>query len=146
MWFHSRQTAAYDALCNLYTKLPAVPDNNQKEWGTVIYKVPFDDGTWGYCYQVPYISSIEREWSPNGNHMYAEYGGKPVGYCHTHPVLEGFSDKDLKFVDVDPALNKKGSVAYMVNLDGAYWYDGRLSSGSKTSRMGKFWGKWWTKD
>jgi hypothetical protein len=141
-WFESRFEAAWAALTDLSAKLPPEPDDNAKEWGTVIYRVPFSDGSWGYCYQVPYISNIERRWSPAGAHLYGEYGSFPVGYCHTHPNLTGFSSSDTAFVDAGP--NKKGSVAYMVNGLGAYSYDGRNLEIPKSSRFRLLWGKWWT--
>jgi hypothetical protein len=144
MWFVTRHFAALSALRDLEAKLPPQSDDNEKEWGTVIYRVPFSDGSWGYCYQVPYQSNTVRHWSPAGEHMYGEYGSEPVGYCHTHPNLTGFSSDDTAFVDVGP--NKSGSVAYMVNREGAYSYDGRNPEIPKPSRFRLLWGKWWKKD
>jgi hypothetical protein len=135
MWFKSLMGAGYDALLNLEKYTMGALTDYSPEWGTVIYRYPFEGGGYGYTYQVPYISEVPTKWSPHGKHPYMDYDGVVVGYCHSHPNKSFFSPDDTRFVD---GLKK---VAFMVNPNGGYWYDARDLTVPKESRYGKFWGK-----
>ena len=136
MWFHSLYAAGYDALLQLYIHVPDVSDDMKPEWGTVIYRVPFEGGGHGYTYQTPYISKVPTKWSPRGDHMFKEYDSEVVGYCHCHPNPTFFSSSDTSFVE------SNSTVAFMCNQKGGYWYDATDLSIPKQSRYGKFWGKY----
>jgi len=140
-YYKSEKEAAYFALRELEKHLPATPDNEGVEWGTIIFR--YDDAVGGgywYSFQNP-SKGHKREWEPTEP---APNGSVEHAFCHTHPNNAGFSD-----VDVNTALGKTfpfpRCTMYMVTQSGAYWYDGtfedKMFGRNSHVRYGTMWGQ-----
>jgi len=139
-YYRSEKEAAYFALQELKAYLPATPDNNGTEWGTIIYRFDDPEGGYWYSYQAVYKGK-SAEWEPRGS---VPGGAVERAYCHTHPNDAPFSKQD-----VDTALGETHvyprCTMYMVTQSGAYWYDGRIEDKffprNSSVRYGTLWGK-----
>jgi len=122
-FYTSEKQAAWFALNELKSKLPALPNRNLTEWGTTI--VRFTDTEGGYFYSYHYLteSKLNAEWQP---FKPSPQPSKDVAYCHTHPNDAPYSEVDYRLgLGNYPPLNTKCNL-YMVTQSGAYCYDGKL--------------------
>jgi hypothetical protein len=146
---YSEKEAAYDLCTLLAGYLPALPvDKDGTEWGAEIFRW-HDEVSWKYSFMPIVPGVIGGRWQQSGKPP--AFDVEVVGFAHTHPNNSPHSTQDLRL-----ALGKSGEmgfkrmqIVYVVNHNGAFWYDGRPEPGGTAkdtpwlkgdARYGALWG------
>ena len=145
----SEKEAAFK-LCSLLTgHLPKTPTAKGTEYGAQIFRWR-DKESWMYSFMPPRPGPGAGHWAPTGRlPAFAEV----VGYAHTHPNNSPHSPEDRQTAigkrGIMGGLDKMLQIVYVVNRNGAFWYDGRPEPGGKDqtkpwlqgdARYGALWG------
>jgi hypothetical protein len=145
----SEKEAAFKLCSRLTGYLPKQPEKKGTEYGAQIFRWK-DDKSWKYSFMPITPGRGAGLWEPTGRlPEFAEV----VGYAHTHPNNSPHSPEDRETAiakrGIWGGLDKMMQIVYVVNRNGAFWYDGRPEPGGKDqkkpwltgdARYGALWG------
>ncbi len=140
IWYPAEKLVAYRLCILLAGHLPEDGSSDGTEYGAEMFRWPNEEeGGWKYAFAPITPGKGTGEWEPTGK-LPSISGLEVVGFSHTHPNNSPHSTIDKANALGKYGFFKKAKIAYVVNRNGAFWFDGRNDLLHGDARYGALWG------